>query len=207
MGKTLQSITTILDNRPKLQHSLPGAKHPPSCSAELKEVLVSEETLWDNSLKEWSHEMKMNNVPQFILPKKKKIGERGGARAGTLVICPMIALTQWKVSRNLTLHSIIIKHSVDLISIIQNCQNCKKKSEIDKFCEADALSVCVYHGPDRVKTVSREMMRKYDVILTTYQVLEQDFRKMVSPNKVKCPNCGNKFKVSILHRRLIFLCG
>ena len=69
------------------------------------------------------------------------------------------------------------------------------KSEIDKFCEKGALSVAVYHGPDRGKALPRELLTKYDVVLTTYQVLEADFRKMVSPNKVKCPNCGARFKV------------
>lgn len=27
-------------------------------------------------------------------------------------------------------------------------------------------------------------------------MLEADFRKMTSPNRVECPNCGGKFKVS-----------
>lgn len=105
MGKTLQTIATILDNRPKLQHSPKGAKHPPGCSDELKENLIKEEKLWDQCLHEWDHEMKMINVPASILPNKKKsVGP--GARAGTLVICPVIALTQWKVSLlvSMTLH-------------------------------------------------------------------------------------------------------
>ena len=97
MGKTLQSITTILDNRPQLQHCLPGTKHPPLFSDEMKQKLFDEEELWDNSVKEWKHEMNMNDVPPSILPKKKKGLSPGGARAGTLVVCPVIALTQWKV--------------------------------------------------------------------------------------------------------------
>lgn len=162
MGKTLQSIVTILDNRPKLQHSTPGAKHPPSSSN--IEALKAEEDLWDKSLIDWKHEMQMNNVPKSILPKARGKKSGGGARAGTLVICPVIALTQWK-------------------------------TEIEKFTEAGSLSVCIYHGPDRASDIPREMLRKYDVVLTTYQVLEADMRKMVSPNKIKCPNCGGKFKV------------
>jgi DNA repair protein RAD16 len=91
--------------------------------------------------------MEMNNVPKKLRPKMM-----GGARAGTLVICPVVALSQWK-------------------------------SEIEKFTELDALTVGIYHGPNRTKDMPSEMMQKYDVVLTTYQVLEQDFRKMVSPNK------------------------
>jgi DNA repair protein RAD16 len=60
------------------------------------------------------------------------------------------------------------------------------KSEIEKFCERNALSICTYHGSDRVKNTPRALLTTmYDIVLTTYQVLEADFRKMVSPNKVK----------------------
>lgn len=110
---------------------------------------MKEEAVWKASLAEWNNEMEMNNVPKKILPKNM-----GGARAGTLVVCPVIALSQWK-------------------------------AEIKKFTETDALTVGIYHGPNRAKEMPREVMQKYDIVLTTYQVMEQDFRKMVSPNKGK----------------------
>jgi hypothetical protein len=115
--------------------------------------------------------MDMNKVPPKMRPKKL-----GGARAGTLVVCPVIALTQWK-------------------------------SEIEKFTEVGTFSVGIYHGPNRAKEMPAEMMRTYDVVLTTYQVLEQDYRKMVSPNKVTCPNCGGKFKIEKLTVHLKYFCG
>ena len=34
------------------------------------------------------------------------------------------------------------------------------------------------------------------MLLFVSTVLEADFRKMTSPNRVECPNCGGKFKVS-----------
>jgi len=171
MGKTIQTIVTILDNRPRLQHSLPGAKHPPS-SADLQERKL-EDRLWSANLLEWKHEMEMNNIPNSMLPKPKA---GGGARAGTLVICPVIALSQWK-------------------------------AEIEKFTEAGALTVGTYHGPNRAVDMPWELLCKYDVVLTTYQILEADFRKMTSPNKVKCPNCGGKFKVDKLRVHLKYFCG
>ena len=168
MGKTLQTIATILDNRPKLQMCVPGGKYPPY-KPEEKDIIDEEEELWKKSLKEWKHEMDMNDVHESILPKGARNGQpEGGARAGTLVICPLIALSQWK-------------------------------SEIEKFCEGNALTVCTYHGPDRATTTPKHLFIKYDIVLTTYQVLEADFRKMVSPNKVKCPNCGSRFKVRSKH--------
>ena len=175
MGKTLQSIVTILDNRPKLQHSSPGAKHPPS--APDLDDRVREEKMWSDAEKSWAHEMEMANVPKKLIPKGKKAG--AAVRAGTMVVCPVIALNQWK-------------------------------TEIEKFCDASALNVCIYHGPNRASQYPKDMLCKYDVVLTTYQVLEADFRKMVSPNKIKCPNCGGKFKVCITLKILslsIFLNG
>jgi SNF2 family DNA or RNA helicase len=164
MGKTIQTITTILDNRPKLQHSQPGVKH--DTGAPDLEARKREETLWKDSLQSWDNEMIMANVPKTLLPKATKTRVGGGARAGTLVVCPVIALYQWK-------------------------------EEILKFTEANALTICTYHGPKKASEHPREMLCKYDIVLTTYQVLEADFRKMTSPNKVKCPNCGGKYKVSV----------
>lgn len=114
--------------------------------------------------------MKMNNVPAKILPKK------GALRAGTLVVCPLIALSQWK-------------------------------TEIEKFSETGSLTVGVYHGPKRASDMDAKTLQKYDIVLTTYQVLEQDFRKMVSPNKITCPNCSGKFKIDKLRIHLKYFCG
>ena len=174
MGKTVQTICTFLDNRPNLQHAQPGAKFPPDADAADVKSLEEEEELWDNAEKDWKHEMNMQNVPAKILPNKGKRSDR----AGTLVVCPMIALYQWK-------------------------------TEIQKFTNEDGstLSVGIYHGPDRAKLMPRIKMRLFDVVLTTYQVLEQDMRKMISPNKVKCPNCGRKFKVDKLRIHLKYFCG
>jgi DNA repair protein RAD16 len=115
--------------------------------------------------------MNMNEVPTKLRPK-----ELGGARAGTLIICPVIALSHWA-------------------------------AEIEKFTEPNTLKVGIYHGPHRGSDISAAKMREYDVVITTYQVLEQDFRKMVSPNKVSCPNCGAKFKVDKLRIHLKYFCG
>ena len=170
MGKTLQTIVTILDNRPLLQHSQPGAKHPPSLSD--YNARKAEDALWNTNLDEWKHEMKMNNIVTSMLKKMKG----GGSRGGTLVICPVIAISQWK-------------------------------AEIEKFIKGDALTVGTYHGPNRASEMPLELLCKYDVVLTTYQVIESDFRRMTSPNKVRCPNCGAKFKVDKLRVHLKYFCG
>ena len=89
MGKTVQMIATILDNRPKLQQALPGGKYPACANDAEKKAVDDEEALWAKALKEWKHEMKMSDVHESILPKGGKKGQpEGGARAGTLVVCP-----------------------------------------------------------------------------------------------------------------------
>merc|ERR1712129_508275 len=82
MGKTLQSITLILDNKSKLQHSVPNAKFPPHLSVEETKALEKEERAWEKAKED---EMKMDS-------KKKSFPYRGG----NLVVCPLIALYQWK---------------------------------------------------------------------------------------------------------------
>ena len=172
MGKTIQTIATLVQHRPLLQHAIPGMKHNPTCN-DINER-IHEETLWDEALQDWNTEMDLLNIPK----KFRSGGKNGGARrrAGTLIICPVIALTQWR-------------------------------TEIEKFTELGTLTVCTYHGPDRESTTPRELLTKYDIVLTTYQVLEQDFRKMTSPNRVECPNCGSKFKIDKLPIHLKYFCG
>ena len=176
MGKTLQTIATMLDNRPRLQWSVPGAKHPPAATD--IEERTREESLWKQSLETWKIEMDKCNVPKHLLSPRtgKNKGPPLGGRAGTLVICPVIALYQWR-------------------------------EEIKKFTDENALSICCYHGTNRQTEFPREMLCKFDVVLTTYQVIEADFRKMVSPNKVKCPNCKGTFRIDKLKVHLKYFCG
>ena len=72
-------------------------------------------------------------------------------RAGTLVVCPLIALLQWQ-------------------------------SEIARFTQEGSLSVLIYHGSSREDV--KAVLQKADVVLTTYSIVEAEFRKMMSPEKV-----------------------
>lgn len=132
LGKTLQTIATILDNRSLLQHSQPHAKHP--VGAPDLQTRKLEETLWAKAQQEWAHEMEMCNIPASVRPKQP-------VRAGTLVVCPLVALSQWK-------------------------------AEIEKFTKPNTLSVAIYHGTNRNSEFSVAKLRKYDIVLTTYQVIE-----------------------------------
>jgi ribosomal protein S27AE len=124
------------------------------------EDLKKEEALWNQVLGDSHHDLKMADVPESVLKIKKK---KGAAPVGVRAGTLVV---------------------VPVIALYQ------WEEEIGKFTEENSLSVCVYHGSDRQAKFPREILCKYDIILTTYQVLEADFRKMVSPNKVTCPNCG-----------------
>ena len=155
----------------QLQHSKPGAKHPPS--APDIDLRTKEEKLWLEASENCRHDLKMADVPDEMF-KSKKGSPTIGVRGGTLVVCPLIALHQWK-------------------------------SEIEKFTEENALTVGLYYGADRESKQS--LLCKYDVVLTTYQILESDFRKMTSPNKVRCPNCKRMFRSDKLIVHLKYFCG
>lgn len=72
-------------------------------------------------------------------------------RAGTLVVCPLIALLQWQ-------------------------------TEIARFTREGSLSVLVYHGSSRED--AKALLQQADVVLTTYSIVEAEYRKMMSPEKV-----------------------
>ncbi|XP_058764683.1 ATP-dependent helicase rhp16-like [Vicia villosa] len=93
---------------------------------------------------------------------------------GTLVICPVVAVTQWV-------------------------------SEIDRFTLKGSTKVLVYHGAKRGK--SAEQFSEYDFVITTYSIVESEYRRHVMPPKEKCQYCGRLFKESSLTFHLKYHCG
>lgn len=68
------------------------------------------------------------------------------------------------------------------------------KSEIEKYC-GNALSVYIYHGANR--TDDHKVLKKHNVVLTTYSVLESVYRKQQTGFKRKD---GRHFEESALHK-------
>lgn len=67
------------------------------------------------------------------------------------------------------------------------------KSELDRFVAPGLLSVLIYHGCQREALL--EVLHKYDVVLTTYQTIEQDFRRQTNKQKDICEvNRCNRFR-------------
>ncbi|XP_017425532.1 ATP-dependent helicase rhp16 isoform X2 [Vigna angularis] len=93
---------------------------------------------------------------------------------GTLVICPVVAVTQWV-------------------------------SEIDRFTLKGSTKVLVYHGANRGRSVDR--FADYDFVITTYSVVENEYRKHMMPPKERCPYCGKLFLPSKLMYHQSYFCG
>lgn len=53
------------------------------------------------------------------------------------------------------------------------------------------MQVVVYHGTKRAAEI--RAMQQADVVLTTYSILESEWRKETQPCKVTCAYCNRKF--------------
>lgn len=78
-------------------------------------------------------------------------------------------------------------------------------SEIQKFTSnSDLLSVHVYHGSQKI---TAERLMEFDVVLTTYQTLENEYRKQANKAKVACKYCRRMFLPGKLSFHLKYMCG
>eukprot|EP00268_Persea_americana_P016783 TRINITY_DN17990_c2_g1_i1.p1 TRINITY_DN17990_c2_g1~~TRINITY_DN17990_c2_g1_i1.p1 ORF type:complete len:944 (+),score=189.89 TRINITY_DN17990_c2_g1_i1:195-2834(+) len=92
----------------------------------------------------------------------------------TLVICPVVALIQWK-------------------------------DEIARFTKEGCFRVLVHHGAKR-SNCSKEF-NKYDFVLTTYSIVEADYRKNTLTPKERCEWCGKLFYPKKMKTHLKYFCG
>ncbi|CAI5746657.1 unnamed protein product [Peronospora destructor] len=106
--------------------------------------------------------------------KAAKVWEPAIVRGGTLVVCPVVAVMQWK-------------------------------SEIERFVEPGHLSVYIHHGPKRLNVV--EKIASYDIVLTTYSIIENEIRKTNEWSKVACKYCGKKYLPDKLVSHNKYFCG
>ncbi|KAH6780513.1 Helicase protein with RING/U-box domain-containing protein [Perilla frutescens var. hirtella] len=77
--------------------------------------------------------------------------------------------------------------------------------EIDRFTLKGSTKVLVYHGAQRAKNLYR--LSDYDFVITTYSIVEAEFRKYVMPPKEKCQYCGKLFYDHKLKIHLKYICG
>ena len=66
------------------------------------------------------------------------------------------------------------------------------------------LQVVVYHGTKRAAEI--EAMQQADIVLTTYSILESEWRKETQPCKVTCAYCSKKYYPERLKVHLRWVC-
>lgn len=79
------------------------------------------------------------------------------------------------------------------------------RNEISRFTKEGTVKVLTYHGTKRCKDV--EELAKYDIVLTTYAIVELEHRRKVMPAKQPCKWCGKLFYPDRMRVHLRFFCG
>ncbi|KAA8524696.1 hypothetical protein F0562_011119 [Nyssa sinensis] len=78
-------------------------------------------------------------------------------------------------------------------------------NEIDRFTSKGSNKVLVYHGANRGKYL--QQFSEYDFVITTYSIVETEYRKNVMPPKQKCQWCGKLFYERRMSIHLKYFCG
>lgn len=78
-------------------------------------------------------------------------------------------------------------------------------SEINRFTSIGSTKVLVYHGSNRERSANQ--LLEYDFVITTYSIIEADYRKHMMPAKQKCLYCGKLFYEKKLSIHLKYFCG
>ena len=77
--------------------------------------------------------------------------------------------------------------------------------EISRFTAEGALTVKIYHGTTRSSSVKE--LQAADVVLTTYAIMEAEYRKATAGAKVTCRLCDKKFYPDKLRVHRKYFCG
>ena len=78
-------------------------------------------------------------------------------------------------------------------------------NEIGRFTTKGSTKVLVYHGANRGKSVGQ--FSEYDFVITTYSIVEAEYRKNMMPPKQKCVFCGKLFYPHKMSIHLKYFCG
>ncbi|KAL5982774.1 hypothetical protein ACLOJK_016850 [Asimina triloba] len=78
-------------------------------------------------------------------------------------------------------------------------------NEIMRFTAKGSVSILVYHGAKREKAI--QQLSTYDFVLTTYSIVEAEYRKNNMPPKERCQWCGKLFYPRKMATHLKYFCG
>jgi len=86
-----------------------------------------------------------------------------------------------------------------LVAVVQWCQ------EIARHTVPGSLKVAVYQGPKRSNDA--KALSNADIVISTYNTIEADYRKAMLPTKISCHYCGKRYYPDRLKVHLRFFCG
>jgi DNA repair protein RAD16 len=121
---------------------------------------------------------------------------RGGILADEMGMGKTIQMIALLCARKLDGPALVV---VPMAAVTQWC------SEIHRFTSKNALTTMVYHGAQRSKLLSD--FKKVDVVVTTYQTLESDYRREANKNRVPCKWCKKLFLPEKLAFHQKYFCG
>eukprot|EP00929_Paragymnodinium_shiwhaense_P111907 TRINITY_DN80181_c0_g1_i1.p1 TRINITY_DN80181_c0_g1~~TRINITY_DN80181_c0_g1_i1.p1 ORF type:complete len:1235 (+),score=360.93 TRINITY_DN80181_c0_g1_i1:185-3889(+) len=78
-------------------------------------------------------------------------------------------------------------------------------TEIERFTRKGTMRVHIYHGANKVKNVND--FKKFDVVITTYQTLECEYRAETNKQRLKCKWCNKLFLPEKLVFHQKYFCG
>mmetsp|Transcript_98335 Transcript_98335/g.194890 ORF Transcript_98335/g.194890 Transcript_98335/m.194890 type:complete len:1264 (-) Transcript_98335:250-4041(-) len=78
-------------------------------------------------------------------------------------------------------------------------------TEIERFTVPGSLRTLVYHGSQKANLAAS--FRKVDVVVTTYQTLETDYRRVMNQQRIPCKYCNKLFLPEKLAYHQRYFCG
>ncbi|VWU52155.1 DNA repair protein rhp16, putative [Hepatocystis sp. ex Piliocolobus tephrosceles] len=78
-------------------------------------------------------------------------------------------------------------------------------NEIEKFIAPSAISKYIFHGDS--KYISYEHLLKHDIVITSYNTLEMEYRDIKKKEKIRCGSCGKLFLPNTLKDHQIYYCS
>ena len=79
--------------------------------------------------------------------------------------------------------------------------------EIQRSFSENTLSLLVFESGSQRQKLTPEKLLSYDVVLTSYPIVEHDYRLCVNSLKVACQYCNKKFLQRKLKSHLKYFCG
>src|SRR5690606_24364223 len=80
------------------------------------------------------------------------------------------------------------------------------QDEINRSTMEDSLTVLVYQSSKR-KSFTPEDLLNVDVVLTSYPIVENEYRQAINAQKVPCEYCGRMFLARKLGPHHKYFCG